>query len=1115
MEFKTLWFQPGCFIKEGVPRRFLTSLLFSLLFFASSAQTVTGKFSLSFSNAPIENVFKEIRKQSGYSFIYTQEQLKTALPVTVNLKDVTLEAALAACFRGQPFTFIVEGKQIAVKEKEANAASVATPHINISGLVRDDKGDPVSGSTVTIKRSGRATSTDGTGYFELKNVEAYDALVITGVGFQTREIAVANRTSFDITLPVLVGELDEAVVIAYGTTTKRLNTGNVGRVTSKEIENQPVSNPLSALQGRVAGLLITQSSGVPGSAFKVQIQGQQSLGARGGTILVSNEPLFIIDGVPFAAGNTAANQLSSAAGNPADGLGLSPLNLINPADIESIEVLKDADATAIYGSRGANGVILITTKKGKSGQVHFSGNVYTGYSRVTKTTKMLNTQQYVEMRREGITNDGATLNGTAGSPGFAPDLLFWDTTKYTDWRKEFIGGTARTTDAQGAFSGGNANTQFLIGGGYHRETTVYPGDMKDNRGSARFNLNHSSTNRKLTITLSGSYAVDVNRLNSMDLTNYINIPPNLPGFIDNQGNFKWEHNTVRYSSIGVGNPMAEIAKAYRADSKSLLSNLGLGYQIARGLVVRTSVGYNNLSVDEVKLVPKSAGNPAVVTTGSSQFGNRTLTSWIIEPQVEYNRILNKSRVNILAGTTFQNIVGRSQFLSGTGYTNDQLLQSIAAAATVRGSNDNSQYRYTAVFGRVTYNIANTYLINLSGRRDGSSRFGSGHQFANFGAAGLAWIFTEHAWMKTFFPALNFGKIKLSYGLTGNDQIGDYRFLPAWTTSTDTYQGASALVPARLANPDYSWERNRKLQGGLELGLFKERIFFSVMYYRNRSDNQLVSYPLPIQTGFSNLGAKNIPALIENKGWEFVLNVRAIRHKYFSWTTSGNLTRSRNKLLKYPGLEGSSYATNYVVGQSLNVIYRYDFLGVDPLTGIYQFRDVNNDGVYNTKDYVVSGTLDPSYYGGWSNSFNWKNLEASFLVEFRKQKGADYRSNITQSAGYFVNQPVSVLDRWRKPGDLTDIQKYSATSSTVAFSMMTRFASSNAAYSDASFARLKNVALSYKITSLARWKIESIRIYALAQNLLTITGYRGSDPENQSLYRLPPLRTITAGLQFNL
>jgi TonB-dependent SusC/RagA subfamily outer membrane receptor len=435
-------------------------------------------------------------------------------------------------------------------------------------------------------------------------VEEKAVLLVSSIGYRSQEVPVDGKNFLEIRLSMVVSPLDETVVVAYGTTTQRLNTGNVGRLQAKEIEMQPVSNVLAALEGRIPGVLITQSSGVPGSAFKVEIRGQTALDLN----LSRNDPLFIIDGVPFAPGNGNLSQINSAANytDPFKGLqgGISPLNNINTADIESIEVLKDADATAIYGSRGANGVILITTKKGKAGDTRVRLNMYRGTSTVSRTMDMLNTEQYVAMRKEAFANDNITPNATN-----APDILLWDNNRYTDLKKLLIGGHAHSHDVQASVSGGSNRTRFLMGAGLHRETTVYPGDLDDTRASGHVNINHSSANEKLSIQFSGYFSRDENRLPTTDLTNFINLPPNIKLY-DSAGGVNWKEGGIAFSSVNsFSNPLAELLKEYSVETENLLSNVQINYRLFKRLNLRASLGYNTVNTEETSTRPKGANDP--------------------------------------------------------------------------------------------------------------------------------------------------------------------------------------------------------------------------------------------------------------------------------------------------------------------------------------------------------------------------------------------------------------------------------------------------------------------------------------------------------------------------
>lgn len=1096
----------------------LTTLFFVAAILQVSASTFAQKITLSEQNTHLNKVFKKISDQTGYDFIVSTENLKRSIPVNISLQNEELKPALDKLFANQPLTFVIQDKIIIVTKKiiSQSIKNDSQKDWNISGIITDAARIPLPGATVKIKGKTAVVITNPDGSFIITAESDQIVLIVSYIGYQTVELAI-NRTSVMPVAIQLIAEsssLNQVQVIGYGTTTKRMNTGSVTTVTAADIGKQPVSNPLAALEGRVPGLVITQTSGVAGSSFKAQIRGQSALDPT----LSHNDPLFIIDGVPFESGITASNQINNAANNPTSISigGLSPLNTINPSDIESIDVLKDADATAIYGSRGANGVILITTKKGKAGSTQYNFTANTGVSKIGRTMNMLNTAQYLELRREAFTQDGLTPNNVAGDPGFAPDLTLWDNKRYTDFKKLLIGGTAHRSDVQGSVSGGSATTQFLISGAYHKETSVFSGDFSDNIASLHFNINHNSADKRFNITLSGSYGNDNNRLPRYDMTRYINLPPNLRLY-DDGGKLAWQDNGVVYNTLGTDiiNPLSLQEEKYKSLNESLNSNLKLSYRILPGLTIRSSFGYTSFRSDEQSAAPFTSLDPNTASLPSLSLANASNKSWIIEPQLEYLRTTANDRLDVLIGNTYQDRSGRQSSVYGSNYNSDLLLNSIAAAPTIKAFNDDVKYRYTAFFGRINYAYHEKYILNLTGRRDGSSRFAPENRFANFGAVGAAWLFGSERFAKDLLPFLSFGKLRGSYGVTGNDQIGDYKFLNLWTNTSNTYSGLAGLYPRSLYNPDYQWEINKKLEFGLELGFLNDDVLLNVSYFKNRSDNQLINYTLPNQTGFSSV-TRNFPGLVENTGLELSLTTRNIHKANFNWVTSFNITFPKNKLLAFPGLESSSYASQYVIGQSLNLINALKYTGVDPQTGLYTVADLNKDGQFDLADYQVQGNTDPKFYGGMQNSLTMGPIDLSFFLEFKKQTGLSYLAQLAGSnvPGWIYNQPDVVLQRWQKPGDITDIQKFTSgftdTYTAIAYKSL-----SGALYTDASYIRLKNVSLAYHLPKrlLNRLHIRDIRVYAEAQNLLIITNYKGGDPETQNFYVLPPLRTIIGGLQF--
>nr|WP_199081765.1 SusC/RagA family TonB-linked outer membrane protein [Pedobacter sp. ASV19] len=493
----------------------LTTMILLLALTTASATTYGQKITLSEKNATLKQLITKIRVQSGYGFLYTDDMLANTKPITVELKEASLEDALDAIFKNQPLEYAVEQKNIVIKIKSPTFLERLANRwasIDANGRVVDSENRPLPGASVKVKKTGKGVSTDKDGRFFLRGVEEGAVLVVSFIGYLPKDVS-ASANMGSVVLEQSLSKLDEIQVIAYGTTTRRLSTGNISTVKAEDIDKQPVNNPLLALQGRVPGLFIEQATGFAGTGVKVRIQGTNSISN-------GNDPLYVIDGIPFTSqllpgGNSIVGG-SGGSGDNGSSVG-NPLSFINPSDIESIDVLKDADATAIYGSRAANGAILITTKKGKAGDTRVNLNLQSGWAKVPRKQDLMNSQQYLEMRREAFRNDGiATPNP---GPYMNSDLNGnWDTSRYTDWQKELIGGTATYQNLNASVSGGNDRTTFLVGAGHHRETTVFPGKYSDNKTSVHFSINNASVNQKFRIQFSGSYLLDDNKLPRNDLT---------------------------------------------------------------------------------------------------------------------------------------------------------------------------------------------------------------------------------------------------------------------------------------------------------------------------------------------------------------------------------------------------------------------------------------------------------------------------------------------------------------------------------------------------------------------------------------------------------------------
>jgi len=1099
-----------------MPLRLLFFL--SIVLFVSavaSAQTV----SLSEKEVPLEKVFREIKARTGFEFVYNLKTLEGLGKVTVEVRNVSLAAALDACFRGLPLTYTITNKIVVIMEKltkPGDTEKSSSGDLEISGTVLTEKGEPLEGATVEISGLNLKELTNARGEFVLKKARSGKYILdITFVGYEEylHEIEIkSDAVTVAAVMKYSTSSLDQVQIIAYGTTTQRMNVGNVSTVKAETIEKQPVSDPLLALQGRVPGLSVTQSSGLPGASLQVQIRGLNSI-SEGST------PLFIIDGVPYPA--QTLQSLTSFLGGSG-----SPFSFLNPSDIESIDVLKDASATAIYGSQGANGVILITTKKGKAGQTKVDLTVESGFGKVPERLKVLNTPQYLEMRHEAFKNDNLAPNPSADF-----DLTLWDTSRSTDWQKVLLGGATQYQDFQSSLSGGNLSTQFLFGAGFHRETNVFPGDFSSQKGSGHLTVNNVSSNKKFKIQLSTMYSINSNTLCPFNFVQAaVQLAPDAPPLYKPDGSINWEPGPSGYSTWPsvLGNPVAELLNIINFKTYDLVTAGNVSYEIMPGLTVKTHAGYTNLQSNEYRALPFAATDPATwaTSTRESDFSNDNIQTWIVEPQLSYNGRISRGIIDVLAGATLENRITDGYSFRAEGFSSDQTMNNILAATSLTaGLSINSVYMYNAGYGRVKYNWQDKYLIDVSMRRDGSSRFGPANQFHNFYAAGAGWLFYKEDVFRDGLPVLSYGKLRASYGTTGSDNVSDYSYLDLYNNITGVgvpYQGANGIYPSTLFNPYLSWESTKKLETGLELGFLKDRIIFKGSFYRTISTNQLVEYALPDITGSQSIN-KNLNAVVQNQGEEIELETVNVNAKAFRWASSFNLSINRNKLAA--GAAGLSAIYQRLIGHPLMSRFLYHCVGADPITGFYKFSDSKGNPTSNPNpatDQTELIDLNPRYFGGLENTLAYKTIELSFLIQFvRCQQAPLYLFNIEPgslfSGLYGMNQPIDVLKRWRAPGDVSDIERFSET--TGLGQTINDAKNSDLVYGDASFIRLRNISLNWRLPD--KWEskthLQHTSVFIHGQNILVFTKYRGFDPEvpNMDCSILPPLRVITFGVKTSL
>ncbi|WP_285008565.1 SusC/RagA family TonB-linked outer membrane protein [Pedobacter faecalis] len=1142
----------ACVMPRWLRQTLLVMKITTLILFAAlmqvSAAGLAQKLTLQKNKTSLRELFAEIKKQTSYNVVWDSKIIENAKPLTVNYKNAEIETVLNEVLPTQGLEYTLSDKTFVIKKKETSLIDRIVARfqtIDVRGKVVDSLGNGLAGATVSVKNGVGSISTDNNGEFYLRNVNESAILIVQYLGYITKE-QIAGKEFNYIRLQQSTSKLDEVQVQAYGLTSKRLSTGNITTIKSDEISRQNINNPILALQAKVPNLVISPTSGLPGSSIGVQLRGQNSLTGQ------RTEPLIVIDGVPIQ--NTLSVDGIGDFGNI--GSSLSSLSFISSDNIESIDVLADADATSIFGSRGGNGVILITTKKGKAGPSQINATISSGYSSIPgKRMDVLNTSQYLEMRKEAIANDGVTAQIDAPfSAGYAPDVLLWNQSRYTDWQKELLGGKPGWTRADLSISGGNTAIQYLVGGNYNRQGYVYPSafkskeDAKYETSTFYFNFNGNSQNGKLSIALGGNYSNNNRFGGQTDFTKFaITLAPNAPEIYNSNGDLNWELNPTQPRSAATwDNPFARLLRTSEANTNTLTANANINYIIAKDFRIKLSTGYTDLSIDQLNLTPIESFDPTalidfngqIFVPGFANYLNGRSLSWTVDPQLYYLKRIAKGTLNVLIGATFQRQQYYSEAINASYYRDDAFIRNLASAGYWDSSNLSSDYRYFGLFGRATYNFDEKYLVNIGFRRDGSSRFGAENRYGNFWSLGMGWIFTNEEFVKKILPMMTYGKLRASFGTNGNDGIGDYQFLELFRPLTGTYQGINTLTTG-ATNPYYSWESIKKAELGLETGFFNDRLLINVSYWKTRSGNQLGNVTLP-STGGSLSIVANSKAKVQNSGWDFIVTTENLKSNTFSWQSNLNFGLQYNKLLSFPDGFGVGNLFGNIAGPfPINVQemvgkpfsgyrYTYEYRGVNPATGIYQFSTRNgniNDPSATFGDdaayaFAKKITIIPKTLGV-TNTFTYKGMSLFTDLQLVRQKSPSYMASTELfPPGVFRNdgtgnQFVTVMNRWQNPGDVKNTQKFTQNlfgDYLTAFNNL--FGSSNTPlYVDGSFIRLRNAQISYSIPGKWNQKLrfKNAKIFIQGQNLFTITGYKYADPETKTLFSLPILKTYTAGI----
>ena len=973
----------------------------------------------------------------------------------------------------------------------------------ISGSVFDTDKVTIIGASVIVKGTTIGTQTDSNGKFSLSVEKLPSTLVVSYIGHSTKEFVVQNDTqNLQFTLEIEQNNLEEIVVIGYGTSSRAKLSSSVTKVQGQDLVKQPIQNPVIALQGRVAGLFLSIPSGNLGANPTINIRGSNS-------ILSSSNPLYIIDGVPMPSTGINSAYIGGATGVQ------SPFINLNAADIESIEVLKDADATAIYGTRGANGVILISTKKGAKGNPKVSVDMYSGFQERVNKIEYLSTAEYMQFRKEAFAADGVTP-----TKANAPDLLVWDQNANTDFEKLLFGKRAPVTDIQTNIQGGNDNTTYLFAIGYRDENGILLDVNNQKKFTSRLNISNKAFGGKLKINSGINYTMlntNVQALSGVGaFTNAL--PPNLP-LTDTTTGLPYYYNTQTWGS----SPLRY--KYTHTDTKNyqFVGSTSIGYDILPNLNAKIDAAFTRLDYtgDEKYKNPYLNPYSSYDYKNYTYFGTNYQNSYNIEPQLNYRTSFGKSKVSVMTGATWQYTLLGGQILTAYDFPSETMMRNVGSAARVSNfSTTFSEYKFNSVFGRATYDFADKYVFNATFRRDGSSRFAPENRFGNFWALGAAWLLSNESFVKDNAPIVSFAKLRTSYGLTGNDAISNYQYLETFAATTFPYNNVAGMYANRLGNSKLKWETNHKFEVALELNLLKNRISSTTAFFNNQGSNTLVNYPVPSQTGWTSYVSNLEGALIRNRGVEFEISTQNIKTKDFSWTTNFNFTKYTNTLVKFPGLASSSYSNTYEIGKPITAHRLYEFDYIDPKTGFPYVKDLNGDGKFSSVgDYRSFGNSSPDFYGGFGNTLTYKGFSVEAFFQYVKRPAT---LGILWFYWYPIGQPYNVPrfiadEVWRSPENPGTLPRLSqATSGEFYRQYVNYYGYSSALLDDASFIRLKNLTFSYNVPQsiCQKMKFSNLRVYVLGQNLVTFTKFKGLDPETGTS-GVPLTKTYTMGLNFSL
>jgi len=948
--------------------------------------------------------------------------------------------------------------------------------IRVTGTVtgEEDK-TPIPGVSVLVKNTSTGVVTDVNGKYTIFANTPDDVLIFSFVGLQSKEAPLNGQSTIDITLAEEGKVLKEVVVVGYGTMDRATLTSSVSTIGSEMIDKDPLPSVSQAIQGKAGGVQVTQRSGSPGGGVNIRVRGTTSINA-------SADPLYVVDGIPV---NSTTNFVGGGDFNFGGGTqGINILASINPGDIESVEILKDAASSSIYGARAANGVVLITTKRGKANETNISVNAYAGVSQMPKERKydLMGTQDYI-----------AYMKDYYGYKGTAIPESILRTDVNTDWQDQIFR-TAPMQNYEVNASGGSDKTQYYSSIGYYdQQGIILNSGFK--RLSARMNLDYQQSEKlKITTNLNLTRAITnrVQEENSKEgaTKNGIAAPPNVPVY-NEDGSYAYDlSNSARENPVAMLKLPTNTAETFR-----ILGNVAAEYQIIKGLSFKTTWGMDMSYIDETFFMPPKGIKSFAAQGGLGASRSTKDQLWINENTLTFDRTFNTNHhLNLLGGISFQESklsyvdARRSNFAS-----ND--IPYISVGGTLNGATASVQeWAIASYFARANYGFKNRYLLTANFRVDGSSRFGADNRYGTFPSVAAAWRATEEPFMKDVKAISNL-KLRASWGITGNQNIPNYASYTLYSAGSN-YLNTPGFIPSQLGDVNLGWETTEQIDIGLDLGVLKDRISLLADYYVKNTSDLLISVQTPRTSGFQS-ALRNVGE-IQNKGFEFELTTRNLVGD-FRWTTSLNMTFNRNKVISLPngdiygGLGNVNVARE---GLPLGSFWGWKMVGVNPQTGMIDFQHADGSvgAPSSATDKMVIGNPNPDFFGGITNTFFYKGFDLSVMGQFSYGNDIfNYNLFTVLSGSNDSNNGLTDWNRrWRSPGDITDVPKPTPSNLDNA-TVSSRFVE------DGSFFRLRNITLGYTFPQkwADRLRIKSLRLYATVQNAHVFTKYRGYDPEVSS------------------